>query len=376
MLKTCDYLIFGAGIYGCYAFDILSRKYPNKRIIILEHDEMPFQRASYINQARVHNGYHYPRSLHTALKSAQYYNKFNQDFSFAVNRKFNKIYALSNYFSLCNRESFIKFCDAANIPHKEIHSEEYFKPNMIEASFLTEEFSMDANIIKNYYSNKFQSQTNIEVIFGASLASVEQPANHYRIKLADGTIIETDYVINTSYASINQINLRFGFELLQIKYEIAELILCDVPDYLKQEGITVMDGVFFSLMPFGLSGNHSLSAVHYTPHKTSITRDRLPHFHCQSLNINCNSAQLDNCNSCHAQPKTAWHEMLQLTNKYLKQTNEIKYKSSLFAMKAILQSSEISDSRPTIIETHSTNPYFVSVLSGKFNAIYDLEEIL
>lgn len=68
--------------------------------------------------------------------------------------------------------------------------------------------------------------------------------------------------------------------------------------------------------------------------------------------------------------------MLQLTNKYLKQTNEIKYKSSLFAMKAILQSSEISDSRPTIIETHSTSPYFVSVLSGKFNAIYDLEEIL
>lgn len=30
-------------------------------------EEAPFTRATYINQARVHMGYHYPRSLSTAM---------------------------------------------------------------------------------------------------------------------------------------------------------------------------------------------------------------------------------------------------------------------------------------------------------------------
>lgn len=53
---------------------------------------------------------------------------------------------------------------------------------------------------------------------------------------------------------------------------------------IKDVGLTVMDGPFFSLMPFGLTGLHSLSAVHFTPHKTSF--EKLPHFDCQSEIVN------------------------------------------------------------------------------------------
>lgn len=45
-------------------------------------------------------------------------------------------------------------------------------------------------------------------------------------------------------------------------------------------------------------------------------------------------------------------------------------------MKPILLSSEIDDSRPTVIRTFSTEPTFVSVLSGKINTVYDLDEVL
>ena len=38
--------------------------------------------------------------------------------------------------------------------------------------------------------------------------------------------------------------------------------------------------------------------------------------------------------------------------------------------------SEIDDSRPTVIKQYSEKPYFYTVLSGKINTIYDLEEIL
>ena len=55
---------------------------------------------------------------------------------------------------------------------------------------------------------------------------------------------------------------------------------------------------------------------------------------------------------------------------------EFKYDHSLFSMKPILMSSEIDDSRPTVIRVYSKNPTFVGVLSGKINTVYDLNEVL
>ena len=45
-------------------------------------------------------------------------------------------------------------------------------------------------------------------------------------------------------------------------------------------------------------------------------------------------------------------------------------------MKPILQASEIDDSRPTIIKEFSEKPKFISVLSGKINTVYDLDEVI
>lgn len=50
----------------------------------MEIDDKPLQRASFINQARVHNGYHYPRSVSTASKSAHYYERFVRTFHFLL----------------------------------------------------------------------------------------------------------------------------------------------------------------------------------------------------------------------------------------------------------------------------------------------------
>ena len=52
------------------------------------------------------------------------------------------------------------------------------------------------------------------------------------------------------------------------------------------------------------------------------------------------------------------------------------YRKSLFSMKPILMSSEIDDSRPTVVRVCSTKPTFISVLSGKINTVYDLDEVL
>jgi hypothetical protein len=68
--------------------------------------------------------------------------------------------------------------------------------------------------------------------------------------------------------------------------------------------------------------------------------------------------------------------MSALARKYIKEEFKFKYVSSLYSMKPILRTSEIDDSRPTVIRKMHDRPAFYSVLSGKINTVYDIEEIL
>ena len=61
-----DVIIIGAGLYGLYAARLCARR--GQRVLLLEKDGAPFSRATTVNQARLHMGYHYPRSISTALK--------------------------------------------------------------------------------------------------------------------------------------------------------------------------------------------------------------------------------------------------------------------------------------------------------------------
>ena len=124
MSMIYDKIIVGAGIYGLYAALFCAKQ--NEKIKVLEYDDAPFKRASYINQARVHMGYHYPRSYSTAIKSAKYFQRFCDDYGFCVNGKFDQIYATSTSFSWTNAEQFQRFCNNANIPCEKVSPDKYF----------------------------------------------------------------------------------------------------------------------------------------------------------------------------------------------------------------------------------------------------------
>lgn len=381
MKKRYDHLILGAGIYGLYAARLLGRRGAN--VAVVEHDGGPFQRASYINQARVHHGYHYPRSVSTARKTAMYYRRFNSDFPFAMNGDFRKVYAISSVNSLTNSEQFKRFCDYVGIPAVEINPSRYFNPQYIESAFETEEKAFDPFAVRDFLMEGIAGLKNVEFFPGRRISTVERGGGDYAIVFEGGgeeggggerLTIETPSVVSATYASTNQILRSFGFQHIRIKYEICEVILVDVEGALKEAGITVMDGQFFSIMPFGLAGKHSLTSVAFTPHLVSY--DTLPTFACQEINRKCTPVNLENCNPCPARPKTAWNYMSQLARKYLKDDSSFSYSSSLYAIKPILAAAELDDSRPTVIRRLSESPSFISVLGGKINTLYDLDEAL
>ena len=392
-----DKIIIGAGLYGMYAADFCGSR--NQHVLVLEYDDAPFQRATYINQARVHMGYHYPRSLTTAVKSAGYFRRFVEDFGFCIHDKFEQIYATSDKFSWTSASQFQEFCRAADIKCEEVALSKYFKKGMCDGAFLTEEYTYDARLLQAYYEDRLKENKNVELRFHARIARIVKGERTFRVELADGQSCEAPYVLNATYASVNQILDKVTGaeekELFDIKYELCEIILCEPSETLKGVGITVMDGPFFSIMPFGKTGLHSLTSVTFTPHVTSY--DPKPVFSCQAgLEEErlaepegeksgkeeyrswrpCTVSQLGNCNECVHKPDSAWPYMSHLADKYLKPEYAYSYVGSLYSMKPILKSSEVDDSRPTAIKVMSRQPTFVSVLSGKINTVYDLDDFL
>lgn len=369
-----DRIIIGAGLYGLYAALYCAEL--GQKVLVLEYDDAPFKRATYVNQARVHNGYHYPRSISTALKSAQYFERFNSEFSFCINSEFNQIYATSASYSWTNGTQFKEFCKAANIPCDELCPDSYFKQGMCDGVFRTREYTYDAIILRDYYLRELEEYSSyVTIKFNSRIVAIEKDSDEYLIRDNDDSEYYTSFVLNTSYASTNQILSLARFDRFKIKYELCEIILCDVNQAFNDIGFTVMDGPFFSIMPFGKSGYHSLTSVTFTPHATCT--DELPVFSCQNKSGEyCSKTRLGNCNECPAKPFTAYPYMAGLAKKYLLDDYSFEYKNSLFSMKPILMSSEIDDSRPTVIRKFSEKPTFIGVLSGKINTIYDLDEVL
>ena len=373
MKERYDRIIIGAGFYGMYAALHCGKK--KERVLVLECGTAPFQRATYINQARVHQGYHYPRSLSTAMKSAGYFERFHRDFAFCINREFEKVYATSAQYSWSDGEQFRKFCRAAGIPCKEVYPEDYFRKDMCDGAFLTREYTYDAMLLKERYLEELSELPNVKLLFGSRVTWLEKEQDDYLCRLNSGDEYRAPFVLNATYAAANQILDLLGFEKFKIKYELCEIILCDVNEKLRRCGITVMDGPFFSIMPFGKTGFHSLTSVTFTPHTTSY--QALPAFPCQARSGgSCSERELGNCNECVAKPESAFPYMEKLARKYLQDDYEFRYVKSLFSMKPILTSSEIDDSRPTVIRVYSRKPTFVGVLSGKINTVYDLDEVL
>lgn len=368
-----DKIIIGAGIYGLYAALQCGKK--KEKILVLEKDDEAFARATYINQARVHMSYHYPRSYSTAIKSANYFERFNEDYKFSILSEFDQVYATSTNFSWTNADEFKKFCNDANIVCDEVSVSRYFKEKMCDGAFLTREYTYDAQILKDYFLKEIAKYENVEIKYDAKVTSIRKLEKVYEVEIQNGSKFETGYLLNSTYAGVNQILEMLELEHFKIKYELCEIILCKVSDKFKDVGITVMDGPFFSIMPFGKTGYHSLTSVTFTPHKTCY--DTLPTFDCQKRsNGYCTKYDLGNCDKCIAKPESAWPYMSNLAKKYLKEDYGFEYVKSLYSMKPILKASEIDDSRPTVIKTFTTNPTFVSVLSGKINTVYDLDEVL
>lgn len=373
-MKSPDYVIVGGGLFGSYAALYLARQ--GYQVQLIEKELGLFRKASVVNQARLHGGYHYPRSIATALMSDDNKARFTKDHEAFINFKFDKYYAIDKYGSLTDAAQFERFCQHIGIPCDRVHSHPFWKMDRLEALYKTVEYSFDPFLIANYYRQQLAKTPNIDIALNSTVISAEAQNGQWLLHIKRGDTTEkmvTGAVINATYAGSNSINQLFGMPTIKLMHEISEILLVTSPQ-LQHQGITIMDGPFASLMPYGKSGMLSLSSVAYTHHKVSY--DLLPTFDCQQGILNCRPTLPGNCNDCQNQPRSNDQKMVSQIRLYVDDKVEIHPFRSLFTIKSKLQANFIDDGRPTEIAQFQKNPAYYCIFAGKINSIYEIEKVL
>src|ERR1700751_6494509 len=89
-----EFAIIGGGFYGC-SLALFFRSI-SERIALIEAGKRLFERASRVNQARLHSGFHYPRSFVPAMRCGILQRRFAKDFQHAVVSDFDMLYAIAS----------------------------------------------------------------------------------------------------------------------------------------------------------------------------------------------------------------------------------------------------------------------------------------
>src|ERR1044071_988254 len=88
-----DSIIIGGGVYGARL--ALALRAEGESVLLLERESALLARASLVNQARVHNGYHYPRSVLTSVRSRQNNDRFRAEYAGCIEERFDHYYAIA-----------------------------------------------------------------------------------------------------------------------------------------------------------------------------------------------------------------------------------------------------------------------------------------
>jgi glycine/D-amino acid oxidase-like deaminating enzyme len=360
-----DAVVIGGGFYGSAIAIHLARERGLARIALVERESAPLRRASHNNQARVHNGYHYPRSFTTAYRSRINLPGFVRDWPRAVRQDGHKLYAIARNNSKVTARQFVRFCKdiGAKIEPADQALRQMFEPRLIEDVFLVEEYAFDASRLTQQVEEDFQRH-EIQTFFNCRVTAVSKDGGGLVISaVSAGTVerkFECRHAFNCTYSGLNQLGGEFPGTRTGLKHEIAEMALLRVPPALADLGVTVMDGPFFSMMPFPSRELHTLSHVRYTPHLSWPDQAGIDPY--RRLDEYPRASRVD--------------RMLRDTRRYMPAILDADYVESLFEVKTVLAKNENDDGRPILFERHADLPGLYSVLGGKLDNIFDVFEKL
>jgi glycine/D-amino acid oxidase-like deaminating enzyme len=351
-------IVIGGGFFGCM-IALHLRASGVSRVTLCEQEPRLLARASYSNQARVHSGCHYPRAFLTAYRSHVNLQRFSREFASALKRDFTCVYAIAARRSKVRAAQFERFMDDIGARYERAASSYrgLFDPRLVAAAYIVDEYAFDAARLRDIFGAQL-ARAAVDVRLGTEALRVLPEGRIVRVEVRNATRTETleaTLVINCTYARTNW-TVRESSSMSSLKHEIAEIALVEVPRELEEVGITVMDGPFFSCMPFPAEQCHSLSHVRYTPHGSVCDTD----------------GALDPLLLLAEPSASRADSMLADAARFVPVLRQSRHRKSLFEVKTVLVHHEVDDGRPILLRRDFAHPAVLSVLGGKLDNVYDV----
>lgn len=363
---SADAVVIGGGFYGAVLALHLRRDH-GARVILVEAGPDLLGRASYVNQARVHGGYHYPRSLLTGRRSRVNAPRFIAEYADCIDRSFAKYYAIARTFSKVTAAQFRGFCERIGAPVAPAPDavRRLFSRVLVEDVVAVEECAFDAARLRERLALDLAA-AGVDLRLGAEAVRVrEVPAGGLAVLVRQGGAeaeLVAPRVFNCTYARLNRLLVDSGLPPIPLKQELTEMALVTPPPELAEAGVTVMCGPFFSIMPFPPRGLHSFSHVRYTPHRW--WPDTGPDYRDPYAAL------------AEAGRPSNFPLMVRDAARYLPAMAECRYVESIWEVKTVLPRSEVDDSRPILLRADHGLPGLTCIMGSKIDNVYDMLDAL
>ena len=367
MTRTHDAIVVGGGFFGASLALHLEREL-GQRVALLERGPALLERASFANQARVHHGYHYPRSLLTALRCRINFPRFLAEYGSCVVGDFEKYYAVAGTFSKVTAAQFRQFCERVGAPieraPKPIRA--LFDAGRVEDVFRVHELAFDAVklrdlVVRDLAEAKVDVRTGHEAL---RVAPADGGGLEVSVRSNEGEgAFAAERVYNCTYSRLNGLLVRSGLPPIRLKHELTEMPLVEVPDEVKGRAFTLMCGPFFSVMPFPSRGLYTLSHVRYTPHAEWADAPGQPWRDPYEVLAS-------------VERRTSFPHMIRDVARYMPCLAQSRHVDSLWEVKTVLPKSEVDDSRPVLYREDSGLPHLTSLLGAKIDNVFDVLEFI
>ena len=343
--------VVGGGIFGCLvSIELAGRGFT---VNLYERNCDIMSGASLNNQNRLHLGYHYPRDDNTAIQCIKGFEEFKRLFPSCILEGFKNNYYISSRDSKVSLKRYIQFCERVGLPVSPVSDDFPVSVRNVEGGISTDEVVYDSLLLAAEIRILLR-RANVTVLCDHDISKVNKGRTGcYSLTVGDRKVGEFDKVINCTYANYNKFNKDLGLKdrLLQYEYTLVPIIRWRE----DAVGITVMDGSFMTILPFGTSGKFLLYHVDHAVIASEVK-------HC----LNQEWLTKSSSPSRFINKEEHFNIMLEACTEFVPALSSAQLVGFLEGPRVVFYNRDATDERPSVISLLDGDGFF-SVFSGKID---------
>ncbi len=352
--------VIGCGAFGAMAAIRLAES--GLDVTVFERRSTPLAGASFNNQNRLHLGFHYPRDMETAQQCIRGFQRFCREFSSCILEPTVNGYFVASEGSLISPEEYLRFADQLAIGYERIDLAQ-FAPAVrgVALGIAVPEVVYDCGILRDLLRARLDA-ARVRCLFDCEVTRIDRDSERFSVTSSASGRESFDIVVNCTYADTSRFDDMLGHASKEHQYEytLVPVLEWEQPPV----GITIMDGSFMTVMPFGKTGKFLLYHVEHSV----LAREKGTQLPVWWRDVVTSPAALIN--------RFAFTDkMFEACAEFLPDLVNARVAGFLEGPRVVLSNRDKTDARPSIVTM--PEPRFINVFSGKIDhCMWSADEVL